>query len=344
MKFILKYVALVVCFTFIDGVKFRCDYKYTYLGWLKYHEIPATWYDARLQCKFEGGILASPTVPGLKTLMLDLFCKPEIFTGIHATFSKEQYYSVDGIPLAQIPHEWESNEPDNKNDSERCITLNSNGKFSDARCDEPRPYICFRENSQADVNVCGTLDSEYHFESSTNKCYKFHTTPRTFARANFVCSAEGGHLAIINSDEESRVIAQVFAKYPASKMIGNFQKDFAFIGFHNWGESADWTTIHGQSIQEAGFAKFTSGQPDNATTGEYCGSVLRNGLLGDLGCENHFAFICEKSPDYPLLCDNIKVIDESNHNHDCTNNAQEKQIESVSNKNKTNPKHIVPAS
>lgn len=90
---------------------------------------------------------------------------------------------------------------------------------------------------------------DYHFESQTNKCYKFHATPRKFARALFVCSAEGGHLVIINSDEESKVITQIFARYPAATMIGNFPKDFAFVGFHNWGESADWTTIHGIYIQ-----------------------------------------------------------------------------------------------
>lgn len=72
--------------------------------------------------------------------------------------------------------------------------------------------------------------------------------------------------------------------------------------------------------------------------------MLRNGLLNDILCENHYAFICEKSPDYPLVCDNIKPLDESIHNHDCNNNVEEKITESAPKKNKTNPKHIVPAS
>lgn len=63
-----------------------------------------------------------------------------------------------GIPLAQIPHEWAPFEPDNKNNAESCLALRSDGKFADVRCDEPRPYICYREHSNVDINVCGTPD------------------------------------------------------------------------------------------------------------------------------------------------------------------------------------------
>ncbi|CAB3222950.1 unnamed protein product [Arctia plantaginis] len=303
MKYILNLVVTIFCFPISESVKFRCDYRHTYLGWFKYHEMPATWFDARLLCHLEGAILASPTTPEMKTYMLQSFCKPQIFTGIHATLTKVQFHSVDGVPFDLIPHEWAPLEPDNKNNAESCIALHSDGKFSDVRCDEPRPYICFRPHSNTEVNICGTPDPEYHFESQTNKCYKFHTKPRTFKRANFACSAEGGHLAIINNEDEAKVIRDIYTKYPASKMIGNFWKDVAFVGMYNWGESADWTTIHGQSLQEAGYAKFSPGEPNNATEGEYCGSVYRNAMFDDLWCEKHFAFICEKKPDYPPVCD-----------------------------------------
>lgn len=86
---------------------------------------------------------------------------------------------------------------------------------------------------------------EYRLDTRTNKCYKFHTQPRTFWRANFACSAEGGHLAIINSETEAKVLKELFAKYPAVKMTGIFWKDVAFIGFANWGEQGELRTIHG---------------------------------------------------------------------------------------------------
>ncbi|XP_075986353.1 macrophage mannose receptor 1-like [Anticarsia gemmatalis] len=299
-------IILIICLasSCLDALRFRCDYSYSPMGWFKYHKIPLVWKDARLQCHLEGGIMASPSSSSIKnTMMAPISEKKSIFTGIHATFSKGHFHTIDGLPLESFHHEWADNEPDNQNNAESCIAMDSEGKLSDVSCDVPRPYMCHRKLSSVDVSVCGTPDSEYHFESRTNKCYKFHTKPRTWERAHFACSAEGGHLAIINSAEESAVLRDIFGRYPGGKMLGNFWKDVAFIGFHNWGESTDWTTLEGQTIQEAGFTSFSGGEPNNATEGEYCGSIYRNGLMNDLWCTKHFAFICEKSPTYPPVCD-----------------------------------------
>lgn len=87
--------------------------------------------------------------------------------------------------------------------------------------------------------------SEYHLDSETQKCYKFHTTPRTFKRAHMACSAEGGHLLIINSEEEAKTVRDIFEKYPPDALLGEFSKDHALIGALAWNEPADWRTIHG---------------------------------------------------------------------------------------------------
>ncbi|KAH9644688.1 hypothetical protein HF086_011857 [Spodoptera exigua] len=125
---------------------------------------------------------------------------------------------------------------------------------------------------------------------------------RTFSGAHFACSAEGGHLAIIKSDAEAAVLKKVFAKYPVAKILGSFKKDVAFVGFHGWAESSDWRTIHGQTLQEAGYSKFASGEPSNSTTGEFCGGICRSALLNDLACEKPIAFICQKKRDFPPVC------------------------------------------
>uniref|UniRef100_A0A2H1WDB6 SFRICE_007235 n=1 Tax=Spodoptera frugiperda TaxID=7108 RepID=A0A2H1WDB6_SPOFR len=85
-------------------------------------------------------------------------------------------------------------------------------------------------------------------------------------------------------------------------MFGTFWKDVAFIGVYDWGEAGDWRTIHGQTLVEAGYSKFSSGEPNNSTAGEFCGSIYRNGLLNDLWCEKPAPFICEKDPKYPVVC------------------------------------------
>ncbi|XP_050553842.1 hemolymph lipopolysaccharide-binding protein-like [Spodoptera frugiperda] len=311
MKTGVKYSVIWIfsLFCYIEAT-FRCDYTYSKeaKGWFKHVVIPATWADARLHCTLEGATLASPLNQAISNEMQSLLAnlsalQSEVFTGIHATVSRSNlYHTIEGIPLSKIPLDWATNEPNGGRD-ENCITFNSDGQAADRSCKETRPYICYRHTTKVTVaNECGTVDPEYNLDKRTGSCYKFHTVPRTFERANFACSAEGGHLAIINSDVEAAVLKELFERNPPAKMFGTFWKDVAFIGFHDWGEYGDWRTIHGQTLVEAGYSKFSSGEPNNSSTGEFCGSIYRNGMLNDLWCGHPKPFICEKDPKYPAVC------------------------------------------
>ncbi|CAH2106810.1 unnamed protein product [Euphydryas editha] len=303
---------LILIFSLVSGLdgKYRCDYTYNVLagGYLKLHRVPANWHEARLRCHLEGSKLASPLNDGLRSAMKmmmirEVGMKGGVFTGIHSTFSRGDFHSVEGIDLSNIPHKWADGEPDNYNDKESCIMMLANGDIADVNCDEPLPYVCYKKSSKhLHVNGCGLTDPEYVLDSRTGSCYKFHRVPRTWSRAFMTCTAEGGYLAIINSETEATVIKEIFAKNPASSMSGIFWKDVAFMGFHDWGEHGEFLTIEGDTLLEAGYNKFSPGEPNNSTTGEFCGAVYRNGMYDDLWCENRYAFICEKSPD-SLACD-----------------------------------------
>ncbi|KAJ8709535.1 hypothetical protein PYW08_009539 [Mythimna loreyi] len=313
MKSLLKYFVLLFCLHFNDGSQsFRCDYTYNPIvrGWFKHIVVPANWYDARLRCALEGAVLASPTSNKMRTEITKFInvsgneeACTEIFTGIHATFAKGAYISVEGIPLSKIPQFWAPNEPDNKEDKESCLTLNSNGDLADVSCDTTRPFICYRAvDSKKRINECGTIDPEYRLDARTNSCYKFHTVARNYSRAFFTCYAEGGHLAVINSDTEATVLKELFARYPGGHMLGNFWKDVAFVGIHDWGERWDFRSIHGKTLVETGYGTFSGGEPNNFTPGEQCGAIYRSGKLDDLWCDRPAPFICEKDPDYPDVC------------------------------------------
>ncbi|XP_047036336.1 C-type mannose receptor 2-like isoform X1 [Helicoverpa zea] len=309
MKNFIECFVFTFCFISIECA-FRCDYKYNLMakGWFKLYEVPETWYDARQRCSLQGAILASPTTPdiefAMKQTMRNFFIQDtEIFTGIHATLSPGNYRTVDGIRLSEIPIVWANNEPDNFLDKERCITLNMNGAAYDRSCRETRPYICYRSGKKEVLtNKCGTVDDEYVYENKTNSCYKFHKIPKTYSRADFTCTAEGGHLLIINSETEAQVIRELYARYPKNVIPGNFGKDTAFIGFRAVDEWGDWRTVHGETLHEAGYDLFSSGEPNNLTAGQYCGGIYRNALLDDMWCETQSVFICEKDPEYPPVC------------------------------------------
>ncbi|CAG9786442.1 unnamed protein product [Diatraea saccharalis] len=274
MRFANIFFLTVSWMTLADCKQYRFDYEYKKEagGWLKYHPVPATFTDAFLRCHAEGSVVASPLNENLQRAMVDLFKGRSdtcgIFTGIHATLSKGDFSSIEGVPLSNIPIEWAPNEPDNYGNNEDCIIMVNNGTLADVRCNDTFPYICYNKKTAGPVlSPCGTMDPE------------------------------GGHLAIINSAVEVQVIKDLFSKYPSGKIISRF-KDLASIGYYDWGEHGVWYTVHGQSLVEAGYSTFSSGQPDNNTNydnGSFCGGVYRTGLLDDVWCSGALMpFICEK--------------------------------------------------
>ncbi|XP_071450267.1 hemolymph lipopolysaccharide-binding protein-like [Hetaerina americana] len=119
--------------------------------------------------------------------------------------------------------------------------------------------------------------------------YKFHYGSKvTFQEASSICIKEGGHLAIINSQEEAEVIKTIYTRH--SEAGG----PWSFIGFYDRNRSRDFVTIYGQPLKETGFHQWHKGEPNNWGGKQFCGCVIReSGLLGDVGCEDHLSFFCE---------------------------------------------------
>lgn len=61
-----------------------------------------------------------------------------------------------------------------------------------------------------------------------------------------------------------------------------------------------------ETLNKAGYAVFSTGEPNNAAGDEYCGSVGRNGKLFDDPCSREMLFICEKRTD-EIVCDENSV-------------------------------------
>ncbi|KAJ0180361.1 hypothetical protein K1T71_003765 [Dendrolimus kikuchii] len=309
MKTLIYLITIVYSARYFECREFRFDYKFYEEadGYLKYNAIPASWHDARLRCLYEGAELASPINPKMLKVLKEI--RPQgkgpsaaLWTGVHATFSKGDYFSVGGVPLARMPITWSLNEPDNFQNCEDCLILMLNGTVADVSCQESFPYACFKKKTSV-VTGCGTIDPGYTLDVRTGSCYKFHRGGLIWSRAFMTCAAEGGHLAVIDTVGEEIVLRDIFAKYPQNTLFNTVYKDSAHIGFSDWGEIGTWTTIHGDRLEDmvvASKGAWFSGQPDNLTlngVGENCGSIRRNGLYDDIWCHKPTAFICEKSPD-----------------------------------------------
>ncbi|XP_045448986.1 hemolymph lipopolysaccharide-binding protein-like [Melitaea cinxia] len=273
----------------MEGRLFRFDYTYypNIYGWLKLHVIPATWRDAWLICDLEG----SNTTQWA------------FYTGVHAIFSKGYFFSIEGVSLSKMPVRWAAGEPDNVNNHEDCIVW-TDGRVADVNCSKLFPYMCFKRKTKDMVMTsCGTVDKDYELSPLTGNCYKFHRHERTWHRAHMTCAAEGGYLAVINSQEEALILKKIFDKNYSKNFPGSYTNQI-HIGMHDWDDPGVWRTIHGLKIEEAGYAKWSSKQPNNVEPGQHCGSMFNTTKLNDFWCDRLAPFICEKSPN-SLLDDGI---------------------------------------
>ncbi|KAM3956938.1 hemolymph lipopolysaccharide-binding protein-like isoform 1-T1 [Aphomia sociella] len=163
--------------------------------------------------------------------------------------------------------------------------------------------MCYRKDSllfhSKQINICDTFDNRYVLSQETGKCYKFHNNCKTWRTAYMICAAEGGHLAVVNSYTEARVIKEIFAEHTAKDIFCEYRNTI-ILGFWDWSHDNTWFTIHGETLEEAGYDEWSNGSPDNKTHGnvfQQCGGMFRSGLLDDVWCDDVvLPFVCEKSP------------------------------------------------
>ncbi|KAI5651670.1 lectin c-type domain-containing protein [Phthorimaea operculella] len=305
MKSFLLFLALAYRIDFIVGrnKQYRSDYMFNEVlqGWTKFHKIPEKWEDARLRCYFEGSTLATPMSKEFNKMMTDsMGCNSAeiIFLGMSAIYSDGDFYSVEGHPLRQMANPWAPGEPNNPG-NEQCIAMYANGYIADVDCTVPLPFMCFRKEPENPPHVrqCGTIDPEYKMDDYTTHCYKIHPIGQIWSGAARTCSAEGGYLAIINSEEERIVLENRMVDYQNNTIKSNstYKNDF-YLGFHDWSGYSLFMTIHGQTLKEAGYDKWIKDNPNNLPPGQHCGSVERGGLFNDMWCNQTMPFICEMVP------------------------------------------------
>ncbi|KAF9817596.1 hypothetical protein SFRURICE_014735 [Spodoptera frugiperda] len=243
-------------------------------GWLKLHTIPATWEEAFLRCHYEGAVLASPLTQQLSKALQNKFAgigNPSIHLGTHDLYSSGYYFSVEGVPMDSLVLKWS-----NIRGTGDCLAMSRDGEAFFTKCEQPRPYICYKKLDNLTMNICGTFDDAYQFYDKTGSCYKRHNVYQTWPDAFKICAAEGGYLVILNDDTEAAIIKDMFPVRPGKP---NEWENF-HVGLRAWGPERTWITIHGEKIDDV-FHNWNPGQPDNYKGVQDTGAFLRKGTLDD---------------------------------------------------------------
>ena len=72
--------------------------------------------------------------------------------------------------------------------------------------------------------------------------YKLHVDPKTWIEAKTVCEKEGAHLAIINSEEEAKLLTALRNRLP--NLFGDWRDDVLYVGVNEI--VGTWVTIFGK--------------------------------------------------------------------------------------------------
>jgi len=128
-------------------------------------------------------------------------------------------------------------------------------------------------NNKANYNV--TSDMSAH---------KLSSHKLSWNKARMACIQDGGHLAIVNSDSEEKILLQLMAE----KSI-----DRTWLGVHDLYEEGDWVTVNNEALEDTGYVKWHGNEPNNWGGDQNCGALIKEGGMDDVECNTVYFFFCE---------------------------------------------------
>ncbi|XP_041665832.1 lactose-binding lectin l-2-like [Cheilinus undulatus] len=121
--------------------------------------------------------------------------------------------------------------------------------------------------------------------SFNGRCYKYVSTPMTWADAEIHCMSERANLVSIHSLEEQNFVRSLVKNFdPAER--------FTWIGFSDIHKERTWFWSDGSAVN---FAFWHTGQPDNGSGNEHCAHINFGPDLkwNDMSCAVVLPFVCE---------------------------------------------------
>nr|CAD7438675.1 unnamed protein product [Timema bartmani] len=116
--------------------------------------------------------------------------------------------------------------------------------------------------------------------------YKWHLEQKSWDEAEATCQSEGGHLVVIDSEEEALYVLGLFPSQEGEVKGSHY-------GVRDNEQDGSFVTIYGNPLSETGYERWARGQPDDDNGAEFCIELIRNGEFNDEPCSKELPFICE---------------------------------------------------
>lgn len=234
------------------------------------------WDESMSSCVYEGGHLAVINSQEEAEVLAKLLERdadtPYGHVGFSDLFVEGHYMTVNDEPLSAAGYSaWASGYP-NGGATSNCGAINRKGELMDISCYSIQTPLCEAEIWKGYDLVEGM------------GYYKFYEEQVTWGHALQLCQQESSSLAVINSDEEAKVVAALFE--------GHAGANLAHVGVQDEYREAFYFTVHGQKIEESGYNKWTAQQPVKNRYINYVG-VDNEGLYHMVNGTELLPFICE---------------------------------------------------
>ncbi|KAJ2952875.1 hypothetical protein O0L34_g7240 [Tuta absoluta] len=220
---------------------------------------------------------------------------PDIGEFVYVSNDGVSHDEADETPMIQFSEE---EEPSRWGTTIECDVVDRKGELKSTPCYNRRPFVCKVTATDAPYDEhCNVYATGYTYYHDVESCYRVPQIALAWEEAVSVCKHENAHLVVINSANESARLQEFLKTAPRILEAENTYFFHAGIraNMPTDGSQRVFKTIFNQTLAEAGFAGWSTGEPNNHNNREYCGTVFsNNGLYNDVNCDHLFGFICEK--------------------------------------------------
>ncbi|XP_043249696.1 hemolymph lipopolysaccharide-binding protein-like [Colletes gigas] len=114
--------------------------------------------------------------------------------------------------------------------------------------------------------------------------YKVNSRKMTWNNARKACREDGGHLVVINSDDEAAHLLRTMTS-------SHFPE--VWVGIHDLFVEGEWATVTGEELKPPLYEKWFPSEPNNVGGVENCAIYSNLGGLDDRPCNRMHWFVCE---------------------------------------------------
>ena len=211
----------------------------------EYYSETMDWWQAYRFCEKKGGHLATINSNEENDFIVELAKSRSDNLWVGAkTPDSEKWFWITGEEFNY--NNWDDGEPNNLNGNQDALQIYVSGKWDDVASSDKHVFVCEYDNK-----IDSTKYEPVYKENYNGHEYWFFEDTVDWQTARKICEAKGGHLVIIDNENENSMVYSGIQKTSKSQ---------AWIGTTDIAKEGVWRDVKGNLLK---YTNWHSSQPDN---------------------------------------------------------------------------------